>query len=58
MVLRASSDAYVTMDGWTIVDAADLLQESSGAPLRDWTDLARRFVEELGDRNINKVTGE
>ena len=40
---------YLTMDGWTIEDAADLLQESCGVPLRDWTDLARRFVEDLGD---------
>ncbi len=49
---------YLTVDGWTIDDAAELLQGSCGVPVQDWTDLAKLFVEDLGEGNVDKATGE
>jgi hypothetical protein len=49
---------YLTMDGWTVDDAADILQGSCGVPLHGWTDLASRFVEDLGEGKVDKASAK
>ena len=47
---------YLTMDGWTIEDAADIVLGTCGVSLAGWTELSRGFVAGLGERNFEMST--